>query len=214
MDQAEIADAKRTLPPEVFRELYEAIPSEDGANPFDMRAIRANVLDGKLEVPVVCWGIDLARSVDWTVAIGLDRFGQVCQFDRWQKVPWQETVERLVKLIGSTPALADSTGVGDAIVEQLQRKCPNIEGLKFTSQSKQDLMEGLSLAIQTAEVRYPSGPIVNELEQFEFIYRDRGRVTYSAPSGMHDDCVMALALAIKAAKSSVDNYSGTLVQML
>jgi hypothetical protein len=69
-----------------------------------------------------------------------------------------------------------------------------IEGLRFTSSSKQQLMEGLSSAIQQKLIRYPDGVIVDELNIFEYIFTSTG-VRYSAPSGFHDDCVMALALA-------------------
>jgi len=69
-----------------------------------------------------------------------------------------------------------------------------IDGLKFTSQSKQQLMEGLATAIQQGIIGFPDGIIVNELEVFEYQFTANG-VRYSAPSGFHDDCVMALALA-------------------
>jgi hypothetical protein len=36
----------------------------------------------------------------------------------------------------------------------------------------------------------------DELKSFEFVYSENG-VKYSAPSGMHDDCVNSLALAVK-----------------
>jgi hypothetical protein len=90
-------------------------------------------------------------------------------------------------------ASVDSTGVGDAVLESLQaggRR--NFEGFHFTSASKQQIMEGLAVAIQKQEIGFPDGVIVNELESFEYEYMRTG-VKYSAPSGMHDDCVCALA---------------------
>jgi hypothetical protein len=56
-------------------------------------------------------------------------------------------------------------------------------------------MEGLAVAIQARHITYPEGAIVNELEAFEYEYTRTG-VRYSAPEGLHDDCVMALALAV------------------
>jgi hypothetical protein len=56
-------------------------------------------------------------------------------------------------------------------------------------------MEGLAVAIQQQAITYPDGAIVNELEAFEYVYTRTG-TRYSAPEGMHDDCVMALALAV------------------
>jgi phage FluMu gp28-like protein len=188
----EIEDARRQLPDAVFRELYLAEPADDGGNPFGVAAIQSCIVPLSRAEPSV-WGIDLAKSVDWTVAIALDDGGTVCRFERWQS-PWEETLYKLQRLIGTTSALVDSTGVGDPIVEALQRKASNVEGFKFTSPSKQQLMEGLAVAIQQREIGYPAGPIVQELETFEYVYSRTG-VRYSAPEGLHDDCVCALALA-------------------
>jgi hypothetical protein len=43
---------------------------------------------------------------------------------------------------------------------------------------------------------YPNGRIVHELEAFQYEYTAAG-VRYAAPAGMHDDCVCALALAVR-----------------
>lgn len=197
LDAAEIEDARRQLPEQVFRELYEAVPSDDGGNPFGLAAIAARVKPLSDQAPVA-WGWDLAKSTDWTVGIALDRAGHACRFERWQG-PWEQTIDRILTLTGSTPALVDSTGVGDPVLEALQKRgAGQFEGFKFAATSKQQLMEGLAVAIQQGSVGYPDGPIVNELEAFEYEYTRTG-VRYSAPQGLHDDCVMALALAVKRA---------------
>jgi hypothetical protein len=146
-----------------------------------------------------CWGVDLAKSQDWTVAIALDKDGAVCRLERWQ-TPWTVTREKLARMIAEKPAQIDSTGVGDPIVEDLRKVCRRAEGFKFTSQSKQQLMEGLQIAIQTQEIRVPDGWLRAELESFGFRYSGRGAVAYEATVG-HDDGVCALALAILARRS-------------
>jgi len=195
LTQAEVDDARRVLPAHVFQELYEAAPSDDGGNPFGLTAIRAAV--GPLSAgPPVVWGVDLAKSLDWCVAIALDAQGTVCRFERWQG-PWDLTVAKLVALLGAVPALVDSTGVGDPILERLQAQPQaRVTGFPFTAPSKQRLMEGLAVAIQQGELRVPDGPIVQELESFEYAYTRTG-VRYGAPEGLHDDCVCALALAVQ-----------------
>ena len=55
-------------------------------------------------------------------------------------------------------------------------------------------MEGLAVAIQQQKIGFPEGIIVTELEQFEYELTRTG-VRYSAPEGLHDDCVCSLALA-------------------
>ncbi len=113
-------------------------------------------------------------------------------------MPWQETMARVARLTGRTPALADSTGVGDPIVEMLARQLgPRFEGYHFHQASKQKLMEGLAVAIQSQAVTYPAGVIPGELELFEYQYSRTGGVSYSAPEGFYDDCVCALALAVE-----------------
>lgn len=199
VDSDEINEAKSQLPENVFKELYLAEPAADGGNPFGQEAIQRCIAPMSNKTPVL-YGIDLAKSVDYTVAIGLDEQDRVSSFDRFQ-APWEETVKRLTNLIGYTPALVDSTGVGDPIVERLQRDLPNVSGYNFSSPSKQKLMEGLALAIQTESIYYPEGAIVSELDAFAYEYTRTG-VKYSAPQGLHDDCVMALALAVHA-KSNV-----------
>jgi len=191
IDPQEIDDARKQLPDVVFEQEYMANPAENAANPFGTQFIR-NCITPVSTMPVVAFGIDLAKSVDWTVIIGLDENGNVAYFDRFQ-MDWHNTKETIRRL-PIAPILADSTGVGDPILEDLKREGINIEGLKFTSQSKQQLMEGLAQAIQQGKISYPEGVIVDELDIFEYQFTANG-VRYSAPSGFHDDCVMALALA-------------------
>ena len=191
INQREIEDAKVQLPEVVFEQEYLANPAENSANPFGNTYIK-NCIRPISSQQIVSYGIDLAKSVDFTVIIGLDNGGNVAYFDRFQ-MDWHNTKETIRRL-PIAPILADSTGVGDPILEDLKREGINIEGLKFTSQSKQQLMEGLAQAIQQGKIGYPAGVIVDELDIFEYQFTANG-VRYSAPSGFHDDCVMALALA-------------------
>jgi len=189
---ADVADAERDLPPNVFRQEYLGIPNENAGNPFGKLA--ACIKPMSLLTPV-CFGVDLAKSYDWTVVIGLDAAGDVCSYERWQS-DWKTTRSRILALVNGWPTLIDSTGVGDPIVEDLTRIRPNITGFKFTAPSKQQLMEGLVAAIHQQTVGFPDGAIVAELEAFQYEYTKSG-VRYSAPEGLHDDCVCALALAVR-----------------
>ncbi|HUV73850.1 MAG TPA: phage terminase large subunit [Anaerolineae bacterium] len=195
LSEEEVLDAQRQLPKDVFEELYLAKATEDGSNPFGLHAI-AECVAPLGEGPAVAWGWDLARGKkagsDWTVGIGLNKDRAVCGFDRFQ-APWNQQIERIRWLTGIVPALVDATGVGDPIVEELQRGPGNYEGFNFTSQSKQQIMEGLALVIQRSDIRFPDGVIVVELETFEYEYTRTG-VRYSAPEGLNDDCVCGLAL--------------------
>lgn len=187
----EIEQAKRDLPESVFKELYLAEPSEDGSNPFGIAYIQQCTYPISTDEPV-CFGVDLAKSSDYTCIIGLDKNGSVCHFQRFQK-DWRQTTMEILALPRNTHMAIDSTGVGDPIGEDIAR-VRDVELFKFSSNSKQQIMEGLALAIQQRKITFPEGHIKDELEQFEFEFTRTG-VKYSAPQGLHDDCVCALALA-------------------
>lgn len=201
----EIEEAKRDLPESVFKELYLAEPSEDGSNPFGLQYIGQCIYQLST-LPAVCFGIDLAKYKDWTVIIGLDKFGQVCHFERFQR-DWRQTVQA-IKSLPNVPMKIDSTGVGDPIVEQVQEGRGNVFGVKFTQFTKQQLMEGLAVAIQSKKIFFPEGIITDELEYFEFEHTRTG-VRYAAPAGFTDDCVCALALAqsIHSESATSGSYS-------
>jgi hypothetical protein len=196
LDEEEIGEAARDLPDVVFRELYDAVAADDEANPFGLEAIAACAADLSGGEPA-CWGWDLAKKRDWTVGIALDAEGRACRFERFQ-TDWGQTKRRILEATGEAFALVDSTGIGDAIVEDLRRESDSIQGFVFTPRSKQQLMEGLAAWLQEHRGTYPDGPTRAELEAFEFNYTRTGGVRYAAPEGMHDDCVCSLALAVTA----------------
>jgi hypothetical protein len=191
IDASEIDAARRDLPELAFKQEYLAEFNDNVANPFGLDYIR--ICTGQLSnEPAVCYGIDLAKSFDWTVIIGLDRFGVVSHFERFQR-PWNETKE-IIRRLPRGAIKIDSTGVGDPITEDIQRDRGDVHSFKYTSTSKQQLMEGLAAAIHQRKVIFPEGVIKAELESFEYQMTGTG-VKYTAPPGLHDDCVNALALA-------------------
>jgi hypothetical protein len=192
LEVEEIEQAKRDLPLHVFNELYLAEPADDNSNPFGYSNIES-CINNTLSGTPVAFGIDLAKYTDFTVIVGLNADGNVCHFDRFQK-DWNQTLAHIVRTIGNVPAFVDSTGIGDPIVEQLQRNHPRVHGFKFTSQSKQQLIEGLVVAVQQNQIGFPEGVISDEMKNFEFEYTRTG-VRYTAPQGLHDDAVCGLALA-------------------
>jgi phage FluMu gp28-like protein len=192
LEEKEVLQAQRDLPPHIFSELYLAEPTEDGSNPFGLSFIQQCVKPQSKKQPQ-WFGIDLAKYTDWTVIIGLDEDLNVCHFERFQ-MDWAQTEQHIIKVVQRTPAAIDSTGVGDPVVEKIQRSCPKVLGVKFTSTNKQQMMEQLTGDVHSGLIGFPEGIIADEMRNFEFEYTATG-MKYSAPSGLHDDAVCALALA-------------------
>ncbi|MEO1288261.1 MAG: hypothetical protein AAFV93_10870, partial [Chloroflexota bacterium] len=65
-----------------------------------------------------------------------------------------------------------------------------------TSKSKAPLIEALALAIEQGEAQLlPSDTLLGELAAYQIEVTAYGNYRYNAPSGMHDDTVIATALA-------------------
>lgn len=198
---SEIEAMRRSMPELAFRQEILAEPIDAGEHPIGMDAIAHCVVPLSQE-PVACWGVDLARSVDFTVAIGLAPDGRVCHLDRW-KAPWGVTRTKLIDLLGTTTLCQiDSTGVGDPIVEDLQRAGVRAIGVVFTAREKQHMVEGLIAAIQQRKVGFPDGWLRGELESMEATKTQVG-TRYAAPEGLNDDGIMALALAWKGYSTTI-----------
>jgi hypothetical protein len=70
-----------------------------------------------------------------------------------------------------------------------------------TAASKPPLIQSLVLAFERQDIQWQDIPAATaELSAYETrVTPSTGRMTYSAPDGMHDDTVIARALALKAA---------------
>lgn len=203
IDKHEVLDAQNQLPSAVFEQEYLANAMENASNPFGSNHINDCIRQQSNQQPMY-FGIDLAKSFDWSVIIGLDSDGCVAYFQRFQK-DWKSTKDFILTLDKNKPIVIDSTGVGDAITEDLQKYFNSMYGFKYTAFSKQQLMELLASTIHKKEVFFPNGAIKEELDVFEYQFTSTG-VRYNAPSGFHDDCVNALALAVKCRNEH--KYSG------
>ena len=73
-----------------------------------------------------------------------------------------------------------------------------IDGFSTSQKSKQAVIGRLTLALERGALELPKGPIIDELLAFR--RTESGR--FEASSSAHDDCVMALALALQSAKYS------------
>ncbi len=207
--KSEIDAAALELPDAAFRQEYLAEPGENSNNPFGVDNIRDNTITelSRKETKVI--GIDLGKHNDYTVFIGLDEDGAMTYFDRF-KQPWAYTIEMVKALPSYCLKAVDSTGVGDAVFEQLSTTCQNITGFKFTSTSKPQIVMELVKDLSLGKVKM-NEVTANEMMVFEYKIQPSGHIKYEAQSGFHDDTVMSLAMANHYLKqAALSNYAGWL----
>jgi Terminase large subunit, T4likevirus-type, N-terminal len=200
--QAEWEEAKRTLPADVFRQEYEAQFLEDSAGVF--KGVKACTFPD-IEVTLkpsgrVIIGCDLAKHTDFTVLVAMDAATGGClAMERFNQIDWPFQQQRIkdfcIKWKGTL--MLDATGVGDPVYDALARELPDVTPFKITQTTKRELVQGLMLAIEKRDVGWPASwdVLTAELERYEYEIGPTGSISYGAPSGYHDDCVIALALA-------------------
>ena len=196
-------DAKRTLPADVFKQEYEAEFLEDSAGVF--RGVSKCLFPEKTITrddragPVVI-GCDIAKHTDFTVLIAMNlRTGRCLEIERFNQLNWPVQKDRILQFARKWQGrlILDATGAGDPIYDDLVRRYSNIEPFKFSSTSKAELVQRLIVAVEQQKVTWPEEwqVLTHEMQRYEYEISPRGHISYSAPSGFHDDCVMALALA-------------------
>ena len=200
ISKEEIDDAKKTLPENVFKQEYMATFIEGGGEVFT--GIDKCTYDEypRGEGQLYC-GIDLGKQNDYSVATIMDKHGNVLDIYRNNKQQWADLVNDLTSFIRKYNAntLIEVNSVGDVVYEQIKAKYNNIEPFITTNKSKQEVIEGLILDFNEQNVRIPSrklfSPLYDELGYFTYDYNPKTRsVKYGHPNGLHDDCVISLAL--------------------
>lgn len=196
---SEIDAARDEMPEEIFKQEFLALASENAANAFGTKHIDKNVSDILSTKPPVVFGIDVAKTGDWTVITGLDEDGRCCYFDRFRGM-WAVTKAAIMALPAGVLKVMDATGAGDVILEDLilMGAC-NVEGVVYTNAEKAKLMYELILDVQKGGVTYNT-VTGKEMHVFEYTYSSTGVLKFNAQAGYHDDCVNSLALANRARK--------------
>ncbi len=153
-------------------------------------------------------GIDWAKEQDYTVLTVMDRdTKQLLEMDRFNKVDWAFQRER-VKLMYDKwhPSVihGEANSIGSPNLEALWREGLPIRPFTTTARSKPPLIENLVLAFERGDIQILDNPIlIGELEAYERKQTALGNSQYSAPNGLHDDCVMSLALCYQVANESL-----------
>jgi hypothetical protein len=125
--------------------------------------------------------------------------GDVMEIDRFRGIEYSLQRARLQALYerhGKPTILAEANSMGGPVIEQLARDGLRVKPFMTTNASKSEAIEALALAFERGEIKIPNDPVlIGELQAFEAKPLPSGLMRYDAPSGGHDDTVMALAIA-------------------
>lgn len=221
---------RREISPRQFSVEYEAQFIDDANCVFPMEDIEA-ATDDRLssvlrqaqdaqqagrcndESEYVVAGIDWARYSDYTAVVAMAVGESGCRLigiDRFNRIGWDAQISRVAEFLRShrvNAALADSTSIGDPLLEQLRARLwdqsteISVEGYGFTNASKRELIDYLALKFAHRAIRIPRDEqLIKELQYFEYELTESGNVRLNGHAGVNDDLVIALALACRQSR--------------
>lgn len=160
-------------------------------------------------------GVDWGRTNDFTAIAVIDAtvMEQVA-LDRFSEIDYELQTERLhrwCELYRPVLVVAEANAMGRPLVERLQTGYARLLGKpraalpvwswEATNASKAALVQALGLAIEQGSLTLLDDQVQTaELLGYEAQVLPSGMLRYGAPSGMHDDTVIALGLAYLGAQ--------------
>ena len=201
---SEIVQMWRSMPQRVFEQEILGIFHDDAGGVF--RRVMESATAAPQAAPIphheYVFGVDWGQSGDFTAVAVIDVTAASCVYlDRFNQIGYAVQMGRLRALyerFRPRVIVAEANSMGRPLVEQMQRDGLPVMPFTTTSASKPLIIDDLTLAFERAALRIIPDPVlINELQSYES-QRTATGMRYNAPSGMHDDTVIALALAYYA----------------
>jgi hypothetical protein len=176
----------------VFRNIDACLTALSDAKPCDHEGHR------------IVGGLDWGQIQDATALSLLCADCRVeVALDRFFRLPWQQQRDRIKVTadLWHAELLVEMNSIGSPNLEALLGAGLDVQGFMTTAATKPQMIQSLALAFEKGEAQWlPDAVARGELEAYEAtLSTHTGRPQYSAPSGSHDDTVIARALALRMA---------------
>ena len=202
-----IEEQRKSLPPEIYKQEYLAEFSESSNDVFtniDNVCILNNWNDNTRGSRFYC-GIDLGLQHDYSVLCIIDDAGTVVYMERINGTSYADITRSFISTLKKyqvTGGFCEINGPGLPVYEVINQQVKKVKSYTTTSDSKTTGIRKLIYDIQNGALTLPSKelfPVLyNELNTYSYKINANGTVSFNAPSGCYDDCVMALMLANEA----------------
>jgi len=203
IDEAEIESARRQLTERQFAQEFLAEFVDSGSV---FRNVRELATAKPQAAPQAghryTAGIDWGRSGDSTVIVVYDATTKaVAYMDRFTGMAYDIQLGRVatcLELWRPFTTVVETNNFGQAMFEDLQKRRLHTHLVGFTTgnANKSLLVDCLALALERSEITLLNDELmIGEMQAFEAKPLDSGLIRYGAPSGGHDDIVIALLLA-------------------
>jgi len=189
---------ERVAKQEIFGQFLE----DEGSVFKNVKQVMVAMPEKPMHTKRYIMGVDLAKVQDYTVVVIYDAEShhQVYQA-RFKDLDWVAQKKRIFAInryYNSCPVVLDATGVGDPIADDFLQEGIAVIPVKLTNESKREIIEKLVLWIEQERLAMLNlEETLIEFTAFTYDISSSGKIRYNAPPGLHDDIVIAHALAVK-----------------
>lgn len=150
-------------------------------------------------------GVDLGKKEDFSILMVLKREDEIFKLVYFYQFPlgtsYSQVIGHVVRAnekFKFRKVLVDQTGVGEPVLDEFrQQGLTNIEGLTFTTRTKEELLSCLKIAMEQGRLALPyNRNLCTQINEQRFEYSKSGHLQFSHPVGSHDDMLWALALGV------------------
>ena len=202
-----IAEQSKTLPDSIYKQEYLAEFTDSGNDVFTGVDFVCNLRNW--DVPTknkrYYFGADVGLTNDYSVLTIIDESGRVAKIIRINGQLYEDIGKTFVaelKRFSISGGYVESNGVGRPMFELIKSEIRSTQEFYTTNDNKAQGIRNLIYKIQSGELELPSEELFphlkQELEAYSYKVNANGLITFNAPSGTHDDCVMSLMLANEA----------------
>jgi len=199
-----IEEARKTLPQAVFDAEYNALFTDTTNDVFTTLEQNA-ILNGWTQPTrgtKYYAGVDVGLSADYSVLTILDESGRVAFIDRVNNLSLEAISNRFIaklKQYNVVSCLVEGNGIGVGLYELIYRHVRGTTKYTTTQDSKMTAVRQLMTDLDSGAIELPNKDffpyLYNELSAYTFKYSANGKISFSHPNGMNDDCVDSLWLA-------------------
>jgi len=207
IDAEFIAEQSKSLPPDIFKQEYLAQFTESGNDVFTGVDMVCNINQWNVQQPNrrYYFGLDTGLSNDYSVLTIMDESGRVCKVIRDNGKSFEELSQIFIaelRRYSIHGGYIETNGIGRAMYELVSKQIKKSQAFITTNDSKNQGIRNLIYKIQNGELELPDEKLFphlkQELQAYSYKISANGTMTFNAPNGYHDDCVMSLMFANEA----------------
>jgi phage FluMu gp28-like protein len=213
---------EQNMTAEAYKREYQAEFTEAAASYFPQELIRQCIehaqrislepyatLEQQIPKSEYYAGIDLGKLQDHSALAVVQREDETLKLVYTHEFPLETSYTEVIATATRANTrfhlqklLADQSGIGEPILEELQTEGITAEGAKLTQDTKTEILTHLKLTMEQQRLAIPYYKrLCQQINDQQYAYTRNTKLTFQHPPNTHDDQLWALALAVYAAKT-------------